>query len=160
MKSWSECVLEAKALVRRMKSDRLQIARLAVIATSNPSSSTTMRLFAEAIDVNPKTLAAWVTAYEQYRIKHPVKEPEPKDYAPAAKAVVAARAERRAAAPIQETRGRPVAPIDSKARSFLSDVNRLKERLKLKGEVKGIDTGVRNELVVKLKEVIKLLESV
>ncbi len=157
MKTWNDCVLEAKDLIRNMKSDRLKVARLALLATKLPGTDMTVARFAKEISVETVTLKKWIAAYEEYRIKHPVKEPEEKDYKPAAKSAKEKQDAEKATKP-KSNAGRPVVHITIKSKSFLNDVNNLKERLKLKGEAKAMDKGVRTELIVKLREIADLLE--
>lgn len=158
MSNWNNYVSQAKTLIEAIKANRLQIGRLAILATELPGNDMTMTRFATEIGITVQTLSKWVAAYKAYRKKHPLKEPEPKDYKPAAKAAATAAAERKAANPLPTKTGRPKIAITIKSKSFLDEVNRMKERFKVKAEVKALDDGVRKELIVKLREIATLLE--
>lgn len=160
MKTWNECVSEAKVLVRNIKTDRLKIARLAILASELPGSNMTISRFGKDIGVSPQTLSKWVDSYRAYRLRHPVKEPEAQDYKGASKAAAEAKEAKKAAAgpKTAPSAGRPVIHISIKTASFLRDVNNLKDRLKVKGEAKAIEQKVRNELIIKLKEIVSILE--
>lgn len=162
MSTWNQYVSEAKVHIQNIKSERLKVARLAILASKLPGTDMSTARFAKEIGVEAQSLQKWIRAYDEYRLKHPVKEPEAADFKPANKAATEKHAagiaaKREAGEPVKGKTPN-VIHISVKSKSFLADVNKLKDRLKLKGEVKAIEEGVRKELIVKLREVISLLE--
>lgn len=157
--NWNGYVQEAKVLISGIKSNKLKVARLALLATKLQGTDMTVARFAREIGMTTSALNKWIEAYSEYRKKHPVKEPEPKDYKPAAKsAQEAKKASSGVVTPVFSDRPKAKIHISIKTKDFLSQVNRLKERLKDKAEVKAMDDKVRKELIIKLREVASLLE--
>lgn len=157
--NWNGYVQEAKVLINGIKSNKLKVARLALLATKLQGNDMTVARFAREIGTNTTTLNKWIAAYNEYRKKHPVKEPEPKDYKSSAKsAQETKRVSSGVMTPVFADKPKAKIHISIKTKDFLAQVNNLKERLKDKAEIKAMDDKVRKELIIKLREVAMLLE--
>lgn len=162
-KSWEQAVAEAKILVDGIKKNRLKIAELAVEVCDgqhgnqhSQRTGPTITQFATEIGVDRTTLVSWIGALEKYRVKHPKKEPTVQDF----KVAIKEFADR----PDHERKNKFVTKsIHRESRKFkalLSEVQTFKNFLAEKPDIGSVDLKLRNELIIKLKEIASTIERV
>jgi len=155
--SYESAVAECRELVKGIKTNRLKIAEISlrpevikIGKTELTFDAKSASKFAKDIGVTASTLLAWQGAYRKYREKHPRKEPKVEDFKPAVKAFKERPdVERPRAAPIETRKAKDLLrSIESMRRFIRSDV----------GCVSRIDAGVRRETIIKLREILSVLE--
>jgi len=143
-----------------LKSRQLEIARLAVqVCGQGESGRYTYTQFALDIGIDRINLKDWVMLFKA-GCKKDLKFAFKPAYANADLASARQAYKEIQSSPQRSARGpTPLHQVHKRAKGMLRDTEYFKRTLTEKSELAQIPQGVKNELVIKLRQVIKMLES-
>lgn len=158
--TWEQAVVEAKKLLRNIRTNKLLIAEIALqvcdlrgVNQNSILEGPSLREFSRQLKINHATLGNWIGAYRKFREKNPKKSPTISDFKEAAKSFADRPKEERKSAftPILQI---PVRNFDS----LLSRVESSRKIVNSGHDLSAVPLGTRKELIIKLREVANALE--